>query len=233
MNKSINVAVCLLTLLCLSACQSTPRQDAKTASASADTAAIAAKQQEYDQMLQEWKTLKPGLERMLAIEEEMNLLIGQLELLKSVTQAPSNPAPAPAPKKTPASVPSQVVAPVETAKIIPTLPAPAPAPAPAPSEVQATSHGAANYSLQVASLTELKLLPKKWKQMQSKYPQLMANLEPNYQTIQVNNTTYYRLKIGAFSSAQEANQKCAELIAAGISCLPVKYTESNFSQIEQ
>lgn len=221
-------------------------------------------------MLQEWKTLKPGLQRMLVIEEEMSQLIGQLALLADATQntqATSTPAvvaaapvtapAAPALTKTtadtaelsaasepepaklasapthtstlalvPASAPASIPAPAMAAS-----PAPAPTPEPETSDKTAQNSDSANYSLQVASLTELKLLPKKWQEMRNTHPQLLADLTPNFQAIKVNNTTYYRLKIGGFSTMQDANKKCSELQSAGISCLPAKYSESNFAQI--
>jgi hypothetical protein len=239
MNKSMRFVLCLLglaTVLSFSGCQSTPKQEAKSGAPTASSGSenITAKQQEYDQMLQEWKTLKPGLKRMLAIEEEMNLLIGQLALLQNVNQSQSakvsSSAPTPAAPITPTAPPietSYVSAPAEPVKL---AIAPAPAPAPAPSDSAPKAQGEANYSLQVASLTELKLLPKRLQEIQRSHPQL-ADLTPNYQSIKVNNTTYHRLKIGAFSNLQEANKKCNELIAVGVSCIPSKYTESNFAQI--
>lgn len=235
MNKSMRFVLCLLglaTVLSFSGCQSTPKQEAKSGAPTASSGSenITAKQQEYDQMLQEWKTLKPGLKRMLAIEEEMNLLIGQLALLQNVNQSQSanvaSSAPTPAAPTTPTAPPietSYVSAPVEPVKL-------AIAPA-AASDSTPKAQGEANYSLQVASLTELKLLPKRLQEIQRSHPQLLADLAPNYQSIKVNNTTYHRLKIGAFSNLQEANKKCNELIAVGVSCIPSKYTESNFAQI--
>lgn len=276
MNTSMRLVLCLLglsTTLSLSSCQSTATPVAKIAApavvAPSDTASMSAKQQEYEQMLQEWKSLKPGLTRMLAIEEEMNQLIGQLALLAKVTEnqiASVTPVPV-APTITSAPILNAPVvnepalsestyvsapsAPVKLAIAAPTpalvsAPAPTSIPAPAVNDREATNvettksetsntetanTDSANYSLQVASLTELKLLPKKWQEMQRSHPQLLADLTPNFQAIKVNNTTYYRLKVGGFNTAQDANKKCSELITAGISCLPAKYSESNFAQI--
>jgi cell division protein FtsN len=265
MNLSMRFLVCLFSLtstLSLSSCQSTqaiataPAPSATAPTATTPSAGMSAKQQEYEQMLQEWKTLKPGLQRMLVIEEEMSQLIGQLALLADATQntQATNKAPtlvatpvtalaAPTSAKTAADTtepsaasepePTKLAsAPVPISISAPALAAnPAPAPAPETSDKTAQNSDSANYSLQVASLTELKLLPKKWQEMRNTHPQLLADLTPNFQAIKVNNTTYYRLKIGGFSTMQDANKKCSELQSAGISCLPAKYSESNFAQI--
>jgi cell division septation protein DedD len=89
----------------------------------------------------------------------------------------------------------------------------------------------ANFALQLVSITERHLLPHVWQEMREKTPQLLADMEPNFQKINVRNTDYYRLKVGGFTTRNEANQKCTDLKSAGISCLVVDYTASNFLQL--
>ncbi len=241
MKDSLRQALSLVTLIgmlmSLAACQSTPKQGTSTKDA-ATLAQIADKQQQQDQLLKEWQNLKPGLERLLVIEEELNLLLGQLAQLTanldnpqaapSVAQASRAPVPTqmiPVVSSTPPvtdTPPAQVVAPVTPVAV--SQPAIAPANLPA----SARSGG---FALQVASITELHRLPEIWQQLQNKHPRLMATMEPNYQKTQVRNTDYYRLKIGQFASRQEANSKCSALQSAGVNCLVVDYTESRFADL--
>lgn len=256
MKKTFAVVALFAAFSCLTACQSHP---AKTASADTTTntathESLAAKQQEYDQLLQEWKNLKPGLERLLAIESELNLLLGQLaQLSQALEQPPQGQAqvaqasteqplpavpaavqPAPVGDITDDSLIQTSVNQAETpiaASITPVvLDEPATTNAPViNSQAQTTQD--ANYALQVASITEVEKLPRVWAQMLSKNPELLAELEPNFQKVQVKNTDYYRLKLGGFATQQQAIQKCSHLKAAGVTCLVVDYTASDFAQL--
>lgn len=234
------LALCSV-LVSLAACQSTPKQNASTANDSTTLAQMAAKQQEHDQLLKEWQSLKPGLERLLAIEEELNLLLGQLEQLSTQlesSQSTSQAQPArqqvntqailvesPAPQKA-ATPPVEAITPVA-------VPEPEAA-APKVQKVQisnSSNQQAGRYALQVASITEPDRLPEIWQQLQSKHPRLIANMQPNYQEVHVRNTAYYRLKLGRFASRQDANDKCNSLQAAGVNCFVVEYTDSDFAQL--
>lgn len=278
MNRSISHALTIIAILAafssLTACQSAPQTATNSGSAvSADLQAITAKQHEYDQLLKEWKDLKPGLTRLLAIEEELNLLIDQLEQLSSSLEQnqsqnkvastptkPTRPQPARAPETyAPVSYPVVVDVPklVSTPVTADTEPAPTltsklvtadttesvsetrkdaetlnqTASSSAPEVNTPEPAQAANFALQVASITDAHLLPQIWEQMINKNPNLLADMEPNFQKIYVKNTDYYRLKIGSFSTQQQASQKCSDLKAAGVDCLVVGYTGSNFAQL--
>ena len=256
MKTSIRHSLSLLTLLwlfsSLIACSSNPIQS--SAAEATDLKSLARKQQEHDkllkrhdELLQEWSELKPGLTRLLAIEEELNLLLGQLAQLstsleESTASNEGNVNNAPAPSvahysPTPSAQPVQEV--LATAEI----------PEPISPETISietisteTSNDSAeqtetatpvdaNFALQVASIPEYYRLPAIWGQLLDKNPQLLANMEPNYQKTNVRNTDYYRLKIGSFATRQDANRKCNDLKAAGMNCLVVDYTSSNFDQI--
>jgi hypothetical protein len=270
-SHAFSLVFLTLALLSVTACQSSPQKhQAKLGDSTAeDAAALAAKQKEYDQLLAEWKTLKPGLQRLLSIEGELNLLIGQLDELSaslsaSQTSSPTlaidaHNGPAPDPVAGTASNTKYIVAPTTTAITTPSAPPRAiPAvkpeketprfaekiiPATFPQTVQAApqetaqnlaqenNQADANYALQLASITELRGLPKVWNQMLNKNPTLLANLEPNFQKTNVKNTDYYRLKVGGFSTQSEASQKCSDLKAVGVACLVVNYTSSNFEQL--
>jgi cell division protein FtsN len=244
-NHALATVAFLSALLCLVGCQSNPQP--KNAGANADLRAIAAKQKEYDQLLEEWKTLKPGLSRLLSIEGELNLLLGQLEQLSTSLEESQGPT-AIASGYSQSATPEPQTAPQPVLQAVP-LPADAElvtAPiAMIPSEPEATAYtddqdfveketttaSNANFSLQVASITDMRRLPQIWQEMIDKNPQLLANLEPNFQKTNVRNTDYYRLKVGGFSTQQEASRKCSELKMAGVSCIVADYTSSNFAQL--
>lgn len=237
-NHALASAAVLSTLLCLMGCQSNPQS--KSAAANTDQQTIAAKQKEYDQLLEEWKTLKPGLSRLLAIEGELNLLLGQLEQLSTSLEASQSPTAiaasdssnvAPAPIAVPLPADAELV----TAPIAINTPSEPEADTDidaqnAPKEDTASASDA-NFALQVASITDMRRLPQIWQEMMDKNPELLANLEPNFQKTNVRNTDYYRLKLGGFSTQQEASRKCSQLKTAGVSCIVADYTSSNFAQL--
>lgn len=234
-NHALATATLLAILLCLAGCQSNPQSK----SASADQQSITAKQKEHDQLLEEWKTLKPGLTRLLSIEGELNLLLGQLEQLSSSleeNQSPTaiasgySPTSLPTPGSEPISA-TLITAPIAEntiSEIEVTATNNEQAETIAPSPTVATD---ANFALQVASITDMRRLPILWQEMMDKSRMLLSDLEPNFQKTHVNNTDYYRLKLGGFSTRQEASQKCNELKAAGMSCIVADYTSSNFAQL--
>ena len=246
MKTSLRHSLSLLTLLwllsSLIACSSNPMQSSDAEAT--DLKSLARKQQEHekllkrhDELLQEWSELKPGLTRLLAIEEELNLLLGQLAQLstsleESTASSESNVSNAPAPSvahysPTPSAHPVQEV--LATAEIPETTPMETSSDSAEQTEIATPVD--ANFALQVASIPEYYRLPAIWSQLLDKNPQLLANMEPNYQKTNVRNTDYYRLKIGSFATRQDANRKCNDLKAAGMNCLVVDYTSSNFDQI--
>ncbi len=242
MNKLSNHALAsvafLTALLCLVGCQSNPQ--AKNTAANGDAKTLAAKQQEYDQLLEEWKTLKPGLTRLLAIEGELNLLLGQLEQLSSSLEESQSPtaiaySASPSVAPAPAAVPLPADAELVTAPIaVHTLNEPVADTYTDEQEVaeeETVTASNANFALQVASITDMRRLPQIWQEMMDKNSILLANLEPNFQKTNVRNTDYYRLKLGGFSTQQEASRKCTELKVAGVNCIVTDYTSSNFSQL--
>jgi hypothetical protein len=215
---------------------------------------------EVQQMLQEWKTLKPGIERILTIEEEMNLLLGQLGRLNEALDqsgsgerqvasgapytetyiAESVPAQTTVPNQmmTPEPIPKQTAMPeIET-----TIPASQPTPLAAlPVETAVVQQVAqddwsrptanAQYALQVASIPDMRQLPAVWQELYAQNPDLLADLQPNFQHAWVNNKDYYRLKLGGFASQGEAQTRCRQLKSAGVSCLVSDYTHSDFTQL--
>jgi hypothetical protein len=212
---------------------------------------------EVQQMLQEWQTLKPGIERMLSIEEEMNLLLGQLGRLNEaldqndggerqvaaspvytessyVASAPTASHAAPitsaAPEietTVPTSQPTPLAAlPVETAAVPQVV-----EDAQVSQDNWSQTPSNAQYAVQVASIPDKSQLPVVWQELYTKNPNLLGDLQPNFQHAWVNNKDYYRLKLGGFATQTEAQARCRQLKAAGVTCLVSDYTSSDFAQL--
>lgn len=208
---------------------------------------------EVQQMLQEWKSMKPGIERMLTIEEEMNLLLGQLgklnEALDESASSEQQIASAPINQGLPVQIDagpalhsSEVTQSDESPQIEQTSPVAPPTPVAAlPVETasvqeaepeewsQSTTN--AHYALQVASIPDKSQLPVVWQELYAQNPDLLADLQPNFQHAFVNNKDYYRLKLGGFETQTQAQTRCRQLKAAGISCLVAEYSASDFDQL--
>ncbi|HEY7883891.1 MAG TPA: SPOR domain-containing protein [Cellvibrionaceae bacterium] len=182
---------------------------------------LQARQQQQDQLLNELQQMQPALVRLLAIEEDLYLLIERLQALSQNQgrQATVQPSAAPAEK---VEQKKQAVAVATAVKKPATTTAP-----PAMPIVEA------NFALQITSITEPHRLPEIWRQLTDKHPQLLGAMEPNFQVIRIQNTDYYRLKIGRFGSQTEASAKCADLKAAGLTCFVANYTESDFSELSR
>lgn len=231
----------LPAIMLLSACASnSPAPNAQANSSAANPA-------EVQQMLQEWKELKPGITRMLAVEDEMNQLLGQLgRLSNALNESDQQQQIATTNSNNQQSLNQTSISPVASA---PVVAAAAAAPAvsasaaaePAATDANATTspsqtvaapaHTSAKFALQLASVTDKHQLPNIWQEMYSKNPQLLADLEPNFQQVYVNNNNYFRLKLGGFDTQQAAAQKCRQLKTAGVFCLVVSYTPSDFAQL--
>lgn len=239
-NHALTIATFLAVFLGLVGCQSAPQT--KSAGGNADPQILAEKQKEYDQLLAEWKTLKPGLSRLLAIEGELNLLLGQLEQLSSSleqSQGPTaiasadSPEITPDPQATPLPLPAD--AELVTAPISADMPS-VPDTNSYAEEAEVTEEESAppsdsHFALQVASITDMRRLPIVWQEMMDKNRALLADMEPNFERTNVRNTDYYRLKLGGFSTEREASRKCDVLKNAGVDCIVVSYTRSDFAQL--
>jgi hypothetical protein len=233
-SRVLMISLGVSALLGLASCASNPAGAGKAdaGGAASESSALAAKQKEYDQMLKEWKNLKPGLTRMVAIEGELKQLMIQLEKMSTETKV-NPPATSAAPVaaneplvetvSTPAPIvplaPSRIAEPIEN-KAVENKPV-----------VAAHLAASGNFALQVASTTARDQLPQIWQQMVQRNPQVLAPLAPNFQKTNVKNTDYYRLKLGSFLTQQEASQKCSDLKNLGISCFVVSYSDSNFAQL--
>ncbi|KID38200.1 SPOR domain-containing protein [Pseudoalteromonas maricaloris] len=82
----------------------------------------------------------------------------------------------------------------------------------------------AEFAIQLASTTEYTKLRQTYEQLKDKLPQDFATSEVNIEQIDIQNTKYYRLKLGAFADKASAYKGCQQLKRAGLSCLVSHYT---------
>lgn len=196
--------------------------------------------------LAEWKKMKPGVQRLVAIESELKVLLQTLETVAT------NPTDQLETADAGSNVQSYVLEPVSfnDKKLTPPagiLPAeavrtesatPAPASAtmiaksekvmpPSEPEVQAepeiTSAPAPqpsrNFSLQLASVTAQDSLESTWQRLQQRYPDQLSDLDFHSEEVIVSNRTYFRVKAGSFDNYDEAKRQCAVLRKSGASCI--------------
>jgi Flp pilus assembly protein TadD len=117
---------------------------------------------------------------------------------------------APAVAPMPVAVPAPVPAPMPAAVSAP-VPASAPAIAAAP-----TGHAA----VQIAALNSENAAQAEWRKVSAKAPSLFADKAPDISRVEVGGQTYYRLRVGGFTSHADAAQFCSQATAAGAPCMP-------------
>ena len=92
-----------------------------------------------------------------------------------------------------------------------------PAPRPVPQPAAARRSGLA-YVVQVAALESEADAQAEWRRLSTRWPDLFADRTPAIYQTEVRDRVFWRLRTGAFASAQEANDFCARLQAAGGAC---------------
>jgi hypothetical protein len=190
-----------VVLLCLlaSACQSTNSEHSSTPQNS-----VQITQQELDSLKEsaaQWQQAKPSIDRLIAIENDLNLLITQLnDLAKSQTENQAKSSP----------VSEQVVESVD---------------------VKSNAYTEQPlFALQVASVTETARLTRSLEELKSKAPSMFTGqFAVNVEAVEVNNVVYHRLKIGAYKEKQMAEKDCQLLKQKEVNCLVTQYTNKPFS----
>jgi cell division septation protein DedD len=120
-----------------------------------------------------------------------------------------DPAPKPAPAK------AEAAKPVATAAV---AAEPTPKPAPAATTTAATASG--TYVIQLAALQSREAAADSWARLVKKYAKLLAPLTLDVEPVNVpGKGTFYRVRGAAFTTKAEAEQRCADLKAAGQACL--------------
>ncbi len=215
--------------LVLAGCSSSPAQEQSAA------------QTELQAELAEWKKMKPGVQRLVAIESELKVLLNTLEtaamdptdqlqsadvgqnvqsyVLEPVSFNDKKLTPE---VKTTAAVPAEptVVNRRQAAAPEPVIQAAAPEPkTEARITPAATSQQNRSFSLQLASVTEQQALESTWQRLQQRYPEQLSDLDFHSEEVIVSNRTYFRVKAGSFDSYDEAKRQCTELRKSGASCI--------------
>ena len=102
---------------------------------------------------------------------------------------------------------------------------PAPVGKPAATEIASTAPAASGggYAVQVLSQHNEKEVQSSFRALQAKYPKLLGGREPIVRRADLGaKGLYYRAMVGPFVSAEQANELCSSLKAAGASCIVQK-----------
>ena len=87
------------------------------------------------------------------------------------------------------------------------------------------------FALQIAAFKNKNALQKKLSEFQEKIPQnIISPTEINVETVSVNNTTFYRLKLGAYSNSADAKNDCLALIKQQVACFVSYYVQQPYKQ---
>jgi cell division septation protein DedD len=132
----------------------------------------------------------------------------------SAQEAASEPL-APAESKPAESAPPKT----ETANVEPE-PKPTPPPAPKAPAPAASSSASGNYVVQLAALQSRDAANDAWTRLVKKHTKLLAPLTLDIEPVNVaGKGTFYRVRGAGFATKAEAEQRCANLKAAGQACL--------------
>ncbi|MBT1065220.1 SPOR domain-containing protein [Bowmanella sp. Y26] len=210
----------LIGTLGLCACQSaTPpnSQGNEQANMAAELAILKEKQKKYDAVVEEWQSMREGLQRLVVVEEELGLLIGQLDQMSSQS---------PTPHQEPQTEQVSTIAPIASNQNLAETTATS-----TQSKFQNENEMQPKFALQLTAVTSPARLNGLWRELSTKYPQLLADLPANYQKIKVKSTDYFRLKAGAFVTEQHATEHCNSLKAVGIGCMVSDYNNAPLTDL--
>ncbi len=187
------------------------------------------------QMQQQFDTLKPTIERLVAIEGDLNELVSQL--FKLADQPSASPAPpaaaaravttAPAPAGgAPLSIlppgaqrpPAQVAAATQPAAATP------PAPVAAAAAALATPAAGNSFALHLASYRQIATAQAGWQELLKAMPTALSGLKPNTSVFENGAAgKYYRLEAGPIASRTDADNRCKTIKATGQFCTVVSF----------
>lgn len=146
-------------------------------------------------------------------------IAGATERTFTAKGGPINPLTVQSPQKV-ADVPKplQPLVTTEAAK-----PTPAKTASAEPASTATSAARTGSYVIQIASYRDKPSAEDAWKKLVSKHSDLVSTLSPDYQTAEVaNKGTYFRLRIGPFTSKDDATAMCSALKARQQDCLVVK-----------
>jgi hypothetical protein len=173
---------------------------------------------DYKQHLSEWQTLKPSIERLVAIESELTIMIEQLtdiidnqnstvemgsmnRLVTSESQSVRSSRQIESVVMPPTKQPQKIIKNTTLNNILKT--------------------SSKNYAVQLFSLRDAGGLKSNLETLINKHPLVLATLEAIVEEVSVANTMYYRMKVGNFDNQNDANEVCARLQLLQTTCMVV------------
>ena len=182
----------------------------------------------FEEHLHEWQDIKPGIERLVAIEGELTELIDQLNTIIAENEAAKEQVAAQAQRQEPvAAAPTKQNTP---APAMADKAAPAPTKTAATPVTQSAGTGPA-YTLQLYSLSNQKQVRPTWYRLQHKHPAILGKLKAIFEKISIKQNTFYRVKAGKFSDSFQADEMCSKLKALGTQCIPTEYKGQPLSEL--
>ncbi|KAF7774189.1 hypothetical protein PCIT_a0592 [Pseudoalteromonas citrea] len=206
---------------------------------------------ELIEVSEQWHESKEGIQRLLSVEGDLRMLIGQLDVLVKEETYSEKPVVASTPRRekftetlTPLDdkpEPQPVLENVKDDNSIIALKSEQKTPAgkpivstvtkkdlaqpisPATQPVE-TNRASALYALQVAAVTEQERVQKSLDAVVKKAPEA-ERLAVNVEVKNIREQQYYRLKLGAFSDKFAAQAQCDRLKLKQVSCIVSYYTE--------
>ena len=179
----------------------------------------------------DFQAIRPSIERLVAVEADLDELVDQLFMLVAQGQGAVAP-PAPVAPAAPAGVPVQQQAAGAPVPLVPVgdggvpelTPAPARGLAPdAPPAMAAAAPMTGQFALHLASyrLRENAIIG--WNELVAAVPGQLSDLRPGTSTFNSDDGQFVRLKAGPLSSEAEAEARCQAIQAAGRYCAVMTY----------
>jgi len=153
--------------------------------------------------MKSWQEVQPSVDRLVAIESELNVLISQLNTLVMEAEEEDKKIAKSQPKKAVASYSKKAKAVV--------------------------SPRDKNYSLQLASIASPDKVEQSWLDILKSSAGRLGGEQPLIQVVQIKNKAYYRIKVGRYSSKQAAQKECNQLKGNNIDCIVAAYSAQTLS----
>jgi len=169
---------------------------------------------------QQWQKSKAGIERLLVIEQDLNLLIKQLTAVAQEQKKESSYNH----QENQSGAAGYTTANIKKTEF---------------NEKTQTDESAIRayntrskeeplYALQVSSVSDRSRLIQSYNELKVGNEDLFNGEVPaNFETVKINGITYYRLKLGAFASQSNAKHACKKLKQKSISCIVSYYTQQS------
>lgn len=215
--------ICLL-LVSMAGCKSTSMDKPET---------VELTKNEYLQLIEvseQWQEAKDGIQRLLAVESDLKMLIGELDVLVKA-QTKEQKQYAQKARRDEAFIepvalidkPSSSVSVIEKTNVV-SISAIDSKAADQHKKAVENKTVTANYALQVAAVTEQERLQKLLAAVVKKAPEAQ-DLAVNIEVKNIKKQQYYRLKLGAFSDKLAAQTQCERFKLKQVSCIVSYYTK--------